>query len=270
MKIFVTGASGSLGTQLLKCLENDIGIAKITCLTRNEHKLKKFKGRKKLKGVIGDVRDRVAMGKLARGHDVIFHLAALKHVDLMEEFKHECMQTNLEGTKNIIAAQKSNNVKKLVFVSTDKAVLPINTYGLCKALSERLVLENPKNVVCRYGNVFGSNGSVFQYLPQQLKETNTIKITDYEMTRFWITVKEAAKFVYTEGMRNQGVCIPKMKSAEVYKMMQLKAKMEGHSKYKVEEIGLRAGEKIHEHITETLTSENAERYTDLELMELLK
>jgi FlaA1/EpsC-like NDP-sugar epimerase len=210
------------------------------------------------------------MLELTDGVDIIYHLAAMKHVDISELNPHESLETNLQGTKNILECQRINNINKVVFVSTDKAVYPINVYGMCKGLSERLVLQDERNAVCRYGNVFGSKGSIFSKLPGILEDTNEIKITNPEMTRFWIKVEDAAKFVAEVGLTGKtGVNIPDMKAANVLYMMRLCAKLLGYPDPKVTTIGLRPGEKLHEDLDEELNSEFCNQFTENELRELL-
>ena len=263
MKIFVTGAFGSLGSKLVPLLIEQGH--KVVSLTRDECNL----GRSDFgQIVLGDIRDLQTMAKVTRGCQVIIHAAALKHVDHMEEFQTESIMTNLEGTKNILLAQEVNNIDKVLFVSTDKAVRPINNYGMCKALGEKLVLRNPNNVVCRYGNVFGSNGSLFKTLLENLKATNTIKLTHEEMTRFFITIEDAAKFV-ASNLSSTGLNVPQMKSANIKEMMLDYAKFHGFDNPKIEIIGIRAGEKIHEDLIFTneqqINSYNSERFTSDEL-----
>lgn len=263
MKIFVTGAFGSLGSKLVPILISQGH--QIVSLTRDENNLNKT-GFGKV--VLGDVRDDRTMLTLSRGCQVIIHAAALKHVDHMESFQEESILTNFDGTRNILDAQEINNIDKIVFISTDKAVRPINNYGMCKAISEKLVLKNPNNVVCRYGNVFGSNGSLFKTLLENLKATNTIKLTHEEMTRFFITIEDAAKFVASK-LNQVGLHVPQMKSANIKEMMLDFAKFHGFDNPKIEIIGIRAGEKIHEDLIFTndiqLNSYNSERFTNEEI-----
>ena len=264
MKIFVTGAFGSLGSKLVPFLISQNH--NVVSLTRDENNLNKT-GFGKV--VLGDIRDDIAMVKLTRGCQIIIHAAALKHVDHMETFQEESILTNLDGTRNILDAQEINNIDKVIFVSTDKAVRPINNYGMCKAVSEKLVLKNPNNVVCRYGNVFGSNGSLFKTLLENLKETNTIKLTHEDMTRFFITIEDAAKFVASKLTFTSGLHVPQMKSANIKDMMLDFASFHGFDNPKIEIIGIRPGEKIHEDLIFTnetqLNSFNAERFTHEEL-----
>lgn len=265
-KIFVTGAFGTLGTELVPMLSKDYHVL---ALTRDENDLQ-FKSTN-VTPVLGDIKDKSRLINLTRSCDQIVHLAALKHVDLMEENISECLNTNLTSTQNILAAQEANNIDRVVFISTDKAVRPINAYGLCKSLSEKLVLENINNTVCRYGNVFGSNGSLFKKLLSELEASNTIRITHEEMTRFFISIAEAASFVnYT--IKNKslvGVRVPDMKSANILEMMKQFAFDHGFLNPAVEVIGVRPGEKIHEDLFFTndklINSFNSERFTQDEI-----
>lgn len=265
MNIFITGAAGTLGTEVIKQLQ-PYGY-NIKGLTRNEHHLLKL--RETCTPVLGDIRDRKRMIDVTKDIDIIFHFAALKHVDIMENNPDECLRTNLEGTKNLLHAQEINGIDRVIFTSTDKAVYPINSYGFCKAMSENLILQNPYNAVCRYGNVFGSKGSIFERLPGILKKTNTIKITHPEMSRFWIRIEDAAKFVLETGLKGKnGLHIPPMKSANVLKTLKLYAEYKGFLDYEIEEIGLRPGEKLHEDLSPDLSSNKCENFTTTELIDL--
>ena len=266
MKVCITGASGTLGTEVLSQLRR--AEYDVYGLTRNEHNFKKMESF--CTPVLGDIRDLDKMIEFCDGADLIYHFAALKHVDIMEENPEECIKTNLQGTRNILKAQKVCSVPRLVFTSTDKAVYPINAYGLCKAMSEKLVLSDPMNVVCRYGNVIGSNGSIFHRLPEILRKTNTISITDRDMTRFWIKIKDAASFVIAMGNGTRtGVCIPEMKAAKVITMLKMCAELHGFNSYKIKDIGLRPGEKIHEDLKSNLSSYTCEKFTAPEMGDLL-
>jgi len=267
MKIFITGVTGTLGTEVLKQLQ-PLG-HDIYGLTRQESKMKSLE--KYCTPILGDIRDSGRMIDATYDMNLVFHFAALKHVDLMEHNYSECLQTNLYGTHNINNAQHINRIRKVVFTSTDKAMNPINTYGLAKALAEKSVLQNSiTNVVCRYGNVFGSKGSIFERLPAILKETNTISITHPEMTRFWISLEDAATFVIQSGIHasSSGLKIPKMKAANVLRMLKLFAETRGFKDCEITEIGLRPGEKLHEELTRDLNSWGCKQFTDLELEEL--
>jgi FlaA1/EpsC-like NDP-sugar epimerase len=268
MRILITGVTGTLGTEVLKQLQGRGH--EIWGLTRQESKFQELS--KYCTPVLGDIRDQDSMLVETKNMNIVFHFAALKHVDILEKYYSECLSSNLTATHNIVNAQAINNIARIVFTSTDKAVYPINTYGMCKGLSEKLILLHDSdrgNVVCRYGNVFGSKGSIFERLPKILEETNTISITDARMTRFWVTVKDAATIVINSGLgKDGGLKIPKMKSANVLYMLQYYAKLLGYPNPKIKTIGLRPGEKLHEDLTYDINSDNADRLTDLELEEL--
>jgi len=265
MRIFITGASGSLGTELLKKFHMATGHS-LFGLTRNENHIAKLSLR--CTPILGDIRNREQMIRVTKGMDLVYHLAALKHVDLMENYISECIKTNLDGTMNLLAAQDANGISKVVFVSTDKAVAPINVYGMCKAISERAVLQKPHNVVCRYGNVLGSTGSVFQKLPEMLDKHGALTITHEDMSRFWITINGAAHFVF-DAQYLRGLQIPNMKGANVLRMMRLAAKKLQIHDPKIETLGLRPREKIHETIDEGVFSNTCDQFTDSELEEIL-
>lgn len=267
MNILVTGATGTLGTEVLKQL-NKMGYKdSVIGTTRQEKKL--YELEKYCTPLLCDLKDITKFN--FEDCDVIFHFAALKHVDLGENYIDEFVETNVNGTKNVLTLQKKFNIPKVVFTSTDKAMYPINAYGMTKALAEKYVLKNSNNVVCRYGNVFGSNGSIFQKLPRILEETNIIPITHYKMTRFFLDVKKAAAFVIKQGLsNNSGICIPQMKSAEICEMFSIAAELLKVEDFMFEEIGLRPGEKIHEDIRPGLSSENSPRFSREELLGLIE
>lgn len=247
MKALVTGFTGSLGSELTKLLLDD-GIH-VVGYSRDELKQSQFPNHPKLIKYLGDIRDRDRLLEASRNCDIVFHTAALKQVDRLEENPEEAIATNVTGTENILYSQRINHIPRVVLSSTDKAVYPINTYGATKALAERLVLRNENNVVCRYGNVFASRGSVIPSFIKSLKEENLIRITDKRMTRFFIKVSEAAEFVARSSIKPQGgLYIPQMKSYPVLKLALLIADILQVRNPKVLEIGIRAGEKLHENL----------------------
>ncbi len=156
----------------------------------------------------------------------------------------------------------------MIFVSTDKAVKPINAYGYSKAMAEKLVLSNNNYTVCRYGNVLGSRGSVLPKFIHQIKTRSAMEITHTEMTRFWISAEDVVEFVF-EGYLRTGLHIPKMKAASVVRVAKTLQKIfDATNNIGVSQI--RPGEKLHEDITETVNSKNAEQYSDVELENLLR
>lgn len=247
MRIFITGITGTLGTALTELLVEDGH--EIVGYSRCELKQQEFLRHPKITLYLGDVRNRSRLVEATRGCDIIFHLAALKHVDKMEENPEECIATNVLGTENVLHAQRVHGIPRVVLASTDKAVYPINAYGMSKALAEKLVGRNPNNVICRYGNVLGSRGSVLPKFIDQLQRDRTIHITDRKMTRFWIPVQDAAAFVLLASQKVEGgLYIPKMKAYPVVKLASLVGKVIKEEALSVVEIGMRPGEKLHEHL----------------------
>ncbi len=245
MNIFITGATGTLGQEVIKQL-----LAKTNHVlfgySRDEQKQRLMPKTPRLTMILGDVRDRFRLTESTRNMDLIMHFAALKCVDTLEENPEESIATNIYGTENVLYAQRMNKINRVSFTSTDKAVYPINVYGFCKGASERLVLRNQNNVVCRYGNVLNSRGSVIPMFMKSIKDTHIVGITDPEMTRFWIRIEDAAKFVIESSFgRDGGLKIPAMKSSKVTEVAKVLADLlEKPIAYNT--IGIRSGEKLHE------------------------
>lgn len=270
MRILVTGFTGSLGTlvtkKLLEAGHTVIGVS------RDELKQAETTRHDNLIKYLCDVRDRDRLVQASRGIDLVFHFAALKRVETLEENPEEAVQTNIFGTMNVLHAQRVNGIKRVVLTSTDKAVYPINAYGMSKGMAEKLTLRNPNNCVCRYGNVLASRGSVVRGFLEQLDNNVPLRITDYSMTRFWITLDFAAEFVTGVGLKNEtgGVFYPDMKSSKLTHLAEAVCEAYGLDLPKTEHIGIRPGEKIHESISETVSSANCHYYTSDELVALVK
>ncbi len=164
----------------------------------------------RLRFVIGDVRDLEVMNEATRGVDYVFHLAALKHVPICELQPNEAIKTNIIGTQNLIKACIQNKVKKVIDVSTDKAVDALNLYGMTKAIGERLIIQanllskDTKFVCIRAGNVLGSNGSVVSFFINLIQTTKEITITDSRMTRYFITLTEAITLLFKAAEASYG------------------------------------------------------------------
>lgn len=268
MKYLVSGITGTLGQAVAKLiLANEDN--ELIGISRDEQKQRALTPHPRMKLLLGDVRDSDRMMCVSRDVDVLFHFAALKCVDTLEFEPEECLKTNVIGTENIMRAQNVNKIRKVVLSSTDKAVYPINVYGHSKALAERLVLANPSNIVCRYGNVVASRGSVVPSFAKTLREEKKIYITDLAMTRFWISIQRAAQFVF-DSSEGSGINIPVMKSADVYSVAEAIGSIIGVHAWETEITGLRPGEKIHEDITHDMDSFKSERYSYNELVDLLK
>lgn len=267
MRVFISGITGTLGQELLKLFLADDQVDHIVGYSRCELKQKQIPKNDKLTLYIGDVRDQARLLEATRKTDVIFHLAALKHVDTLELNPEEAIKTNVVGTVNILHCQRMNRVPRVVFTSTDKAVFPINAYGMSKALAEKLVLRNPANIVCRYGNVMASRGSVIPLIAEALIKKESVKITDPLMTRFWILPSEVAKFVKDSILGGSDgplpIRIPSMPACSMVNLVEEIASILGVTKYEVDIVGPRPGEKIHESIDDTKTSHSVAITTNI-------
>ncbi len=260
MNIFITGATGTLGREVISQLLEKTNHV-LFGFSRDEQKQRTMPKTPRLTMILGDVRDRFRLTESTRNMDLIMHFAALKCVDTLEENPEESIATNIYGTENVLYAQRMNKINRVSFTSTDKAVYPINVYGMSKGASERLVLRNKNNVVARYGNVLNSRGSVIPEFIKSINETHIVGITDPEMTRFWITIQDAAKFVIESSFgRDGGLKIPSMKSSKVTDVAKTIADiLDKPIAYNT--IGIRSGEKLHEslkalHEGEHITSES--------------
>lgn len=253
--ILITGGTGSWGKELTRQLLQ-MDVAEIRIYSRGEYQQydmsQKFKD-KRIKYIIGDVRDVHRLQVSSIGCDYIFHLAALKHVPICEDHPTECIDTNILGSQNVITASINNNVKKVIYVSTDKAVEPSNTYGMSKSIAERLFqqankLSDTKFVTVRGGNVLGTNGSVVPFFKECIKTTNNLPVTNFEMTRFFITLPEAISLLFKalyDGFGGETFVI-RMNAFKIYDLAKLFKDKLGDYDTTITEIGLRPGEKIHE------------------------
>ena len=257
-KILITGGTGSLGRALTKrLLVEEVDV--IIIFSRNENKQVTMQSEfndNRLKFLIGDIRDLSRLQRVLEGIDIVFHAAALKHVPIVEHNPLEAINTNVIGSRNVLEASISENVDVVVGVGTDKAVSPLNTYGVTKLLMEKLFTtasnyldidkHKTKFISLRYGNVLGSSGSVIPKFIQQIKSKQKITITDPEMTRFSITMNEALDFILDSAMSGKGseVFIPKLRA---YKIDDVKtALQELISNTGDERIPVRQGDKFHE------------------------
>jgi len=255
--IAITGGTGSFGKKFLNYILQNYKPKKLIIYSRDELKQSElihiYKDKyKSLRFFIGDVRDRERLTFALREVDVVVHAAALKQVETAEYNPIECLKTNVYGAENIISACLTNKVKKVIALSTDKAVNPINLYGVSKLASDKLFVSanslsgniGTKFSVVRYGNVVGSRGSVVPLFNQYIKnKSKFLPITDSDMTRFWITIEEGVKFVIKSFERMIGgeVFIPIIPSVKITSLAEAMA-----PKLKQKIIGIRPGEKIHE------------------------
>jgi len=254
--ILITGGTGSFGRKFAEICLREYAPKKLIIFSRDE--LKQHEMRQKYPDVgdspvryfIGDVRDQNRLHRAFTGVDIAIHTAALKQVPACEYNPFEAVQTNIIGTKNVIDAAIDCGVKKVVGISTDKAVNPVNLYGATKLCAEKLLIqgnsysgETGTRFSCaRYGNVVGSRGSVIPLFLKQ-KETGTLTITDDRMTRFWITREQGVRLVIgcIERMQGGEIFVPKIPSMRIVDVAEAIA-----PEAKKEIVGVRPGEKLHE------------------------
>lgn len=268
--VLVTGGTGTFGRAFVSKLLKESGVKKIIIFSRDEFKQSQMQGDlkefgKRLRFFIGDIRD---LGRLERafdGVDIVFHAAALKQVPAIEYNPFEAVKTNILGSQNVIEAALNNRVDRVILISSDKAVQPVNLYGATKLAAERLFVAansysggSTRFGVVRYGNVIGSRGSLIEMIKQQ-RDRGEISLTDKEMTRFWISIDKVLGIILDAVRNMQGgeIFVPKMKSLRVLDVIKYLA-----PNCKIKVIGMRPGEKMHETlITEyeakrTINSEN--------------
>ena len=275
--VLVTGGTGSFGRQFARTVMERYRVRKLIIFSRDE--MKQYEMQQdpilqphlaRMRFFIGDVRDVDRLMMAFRGVDYVVHAAALKHIPVAEYNPFECIRTNVHGAENVVTAAIRSGVKRVVALSTDKAVNPINLYGASKLASDKIFVAamhlvgagNPLFGVVRYGNVLGSRGSVLPLFLSRLSNgTRTLPITDAGMTRFWITLHQGVAFVLScmEMMHGGEVFVPKIPSMKVIDLAKTLAPTVGH-----EIVGIRHGEKMHEvMITEDearMARELADRY----------
>lgn len=260
--ILVTGGTGSFGKKFIKkVLEQDV--KKVIVFSRDE--LKQYEMAQeftdsRMRFFIGDVRDKDRLYRAFDGVDIVIHAAALKHVEACEYNPFEAVKTNINGAQNIIEAAIDRGVERVIALSTDKACSPINLYGATKLASDKLFVaansyvgeKKTRFAVVRYGNVVGSRGSVVPFF-KKIKDTGTIPITDERMTRFWITLEHGVQFVLDslDLMHGGEIFVPKIPSMKVTDLAKAIA-----PECKIEVIGIRPGEKLHEAM---ITEDDARR-----------
>jgi UDP-N-acetylglucosamine 4,6-dehydratase/5-epimerase len=255
-RILVTGGTGSWGYELVRQLL-DFEPKEVIIFSRNESSqvamMRTFEDRR-LTFVIGDIRDKEALVRACAQIDYVFHLAALKHVPVCEEQPYEAMKTNVLGTQYVIEAAIENKVKKVVYISTDKAANPSNFYGMTKAIGEKLIihanlLQGDTEFVCvRGGNVLGTNGSVIHLFMKQIREKGRVGITDMAMTRFFLTLQEAISLLFkaTEASIGGETFVMMMPTCKITDLAQVLGEAMGKPEVEMVELGVRPGEKIHE------------------------
>ena len=243
-KILIIGGTGSWGQELTRQILEKNSIKEIRIYSRGEHKqvemARKFND-KRLTFIIGDIRDKKRLKYSAENVDHIFHLAALKHVPVCEHNPEETIQTNIIGTLNAVEVAIENKVKTFVLVSTDKAVDPINVYGVSKSMAEKIVVNanlkfNGTKFVCiRGGNVIGTNGSVVPLFKNQILKANEITITDKQMTRYFMRLQEAIGLIFkaVEDSIGGEIFVMKMPSIKITSLAALMIKELGNKSTKI-------------------------------------
>ncbi len=253
----ITGGTGSFGNAVLKrFLDSDI--KEIRIFSRDEKKqddMRWFYNNPKIKYYIGDVRNKRSIDSAMKDADYVFHAAALKQVPSCEFFPVEAVMTNVLGCENVLDSAIENNVEKVIVLSTDKAVYPVNAMGMSKALSEKVMIAKSRNlngkgtILCgtRYGNVMASRGSVIPLFIDQIKGGKDITVTDPEMTRFMMTLDEAVDLVLYafENAANGDLFVQKAPAATIRALSDALIELYA-SKVKVRVIGTRHGEKLYE------------------------
>ena len=251
--ILLTGGTGSFGNKFTEILLREHNPKSVRIYSRGELKQFEMQNRfddERLRFLIGDVRDRERLYRAMNGVDIVVHAAALKQVPACEYNPIEAIKTNIDGTVNVIDAAIDNSVEKVMAISTDKAVHPVNLYGTTKMVAEKLFVqgnsytgERGTGFSCvRYGNVIGSRGSVIPLFKEQ-KKTGTITVTDERMTRFWVTLDQGVRFVIDcIGRMNGGeIFVPKISSMRIIDLAEAIA-----PDAKRTALGIRPGEKLHE------------------------
>lgn len=253
--ILITGGTGSFGKAFVAKVLRDVNPRRLVVFSRDE--LKQYECRQlfaddpRLRWFIGDIRDQHRLSRAMHGVDYVVHAAALKQVDTAEYNPWEFVQTNVVGSQNVIETSIDAGVKKVVALSTDKASSPINLYGATKLTADKLFISGnhyaanypTRFSVVRYGNVMGSRGSVIPFFHSLAQNGQSLPITDFRMTRFFITLPQAVQFVLDSFERMQGgeLYVPRIPSMKITDLAQAVAPGAA-----MHEVGLRPGEKLHE------------------------
>ena len=270
--LLITGGTGSFGNAVLRrFLDSDI--KEIRIFSRDEKKqddMRKFYKNPKLKFYLGDVRDVNSVVDVMRGVDYVFHAAALKQVPSCEFHPMQAVKTNVIGTENVLNCAIEAGVKKVIVLSTDKAVYPINAMGVSKAMMEKVAVAKSRNldderitIACtRYGNVMASRGSVIPLFIDQIRQGREITITDHSMTRFMMSLDQAVElvlFAFRNG-KNGDIFVQKAPAATIELLANTLKNMLGRPDHTIKIIGTRHGEKLYESL---LTKEEMVRAVDM-------
>lgn len=264
--IVITGGTGSFGNELTKYLLSRKDTGKVRIISRDELKQVEMSRRftdGRIRFFIGDVRDLSRMEAAFSGADIVIHAAAMKQVPACEYNPFEAVKTNIIGTQNVIQACLTCGVKKALFISTDKAVDPVNHYGATKLVAEGLWLNanhrgKTKFSLTRWGNVLASRGSVIPLFEEQAKK-EVLTVTHKDMTRFWLTLEQAVGFAWSklQTMKGGEVFIPNLKSARIIDLAKAIA-----PDAVIQYVGIRQGEKLHETLGHGYFSNDPHRLLD--------
>jgi UDP-N-acetylglucosamine 4,6-dehydratase len=270
--VLVTGGTGSFGKKFVELLLEEKRPHKLIVFSRDELKQHEMRQRfpdgpdTPLRYFLGDVRDKDRLHRAFHGVDVVIHAAAMKQVPACEYNPFEAVLTNVMGAKNVIDVAIDHGIKRVLAVSTDKAVSPVNLYGATKLVAEKLFVQgntysgdqNTRFACTRYGNVVGSRGSVVPLFEQQ-RRTGRITVTDPDMTRFWLTLDQGIRFVIkcTELMQGGEIFVPKIPSMRLGDLADAVA-----AGCQQDIIGMRPGEKLHEVLMSADEARHAQEYDD--------
>lgn len=254
--ILITGGTGSWGQELTRQLLYNCQPKEIRIYSRGEHKQVGMRRRfndPRLRFYIGDIRDKSRLMLVGKNVDTIFHLAALKHVPVCEENPWEAIQTNIIGTQNVIETALAHKAKKVVYVSSDKAVDPFNLYGATKSCGEQLILDGNRHDTTRFvsiraGNVIGTSGSVVPLFRNQILKNNEVTITHSDMTRFFMRIREAVGLLLKAARDSIGgeILVMKMPACKITDVADVMIEALGNKNTGRRVIGIRPGEKISE------------------------
>ena len=278
--VLVTGGTGSFGNKFVELMLSRYRPRRLVVFSRDELKQSEMMGRfqyridhPSLRFFVGDVRDQARLERGMHGVDVVFHAAALKQIPSCEYNPFEAIQTNVIGAENVINAAIDAGVTRVVMISSDKAVNPINLYGATKLCAEKLFVQGnaygfPRGSVfsvVRYGNVIGSRGSVIPLFAAQ-RASGRVTVTDRAMTRFWIRLEQGVEFAIrcAELMRGGEIFVPKIPSMRIMDLVTTVA-----SGCTIEDIGIRPGEKLHEILISEDESRQALEYDEMFVIEPL-
>lgn len=285
-KILITGGTGTIGKSILRHLVA-YQPKVIRIFSRDEYKqfelAQEYSEYKNIRYLIGDIRDSDRLKRAMEDIDIVFHCAAMKHVNSCEYNPFEAVLTNIMGTQNVIQAATEMNVRNVLFTSSDKAISPVNVYGASKLTAERLIAAaqgqrgpNAKTLftAVRFGNVIGSRGSVIPLFVKQIRDNQEVTVTDFEMTRFMMTQNEAVKLIFAALRYSKGgeIFVLKMPVIRLGDLVEVVADLTcekyglTRADVRYREIGLRPGEKRYE---ELLTDEEAVKATEIEGMFVL-